>query len=1091
MGAYTIIGIFTAGTSTSTSNTDSSGFHPLGGVIQGRDGNLYGTTALGGNSGLGVVFEIQLATSAYSVVYAFEAGGDAANPFTALVQDAQGNFYGTTANGGTAGWGTVYKIDTNRVFSVITNFAAPAYTYTFNSGYAAGTMGGYSPISPLAVGLDGNLYGTASGATCGSGMAYKVTPQGQLTALHYFGNGALVGDGNILGVSAALSSPSTSLADSISFGTTTPLSPVAADRLVAGTDGNFYGVTYAGGSAGKGTVFQMTPAGQVALVHSFGDGSVSNDGASPIGLIQGADGNFYGATVAGGSAGGGAVFKITTDLPMFTSPLQVATATGTSLSYQMAATQGPDTFTVSGLPTGFSFDGTSVITAPSTLAGTYTVTLTATNATGSTTVPLTITVMAPPVITSLLNVVGSTTSLGYNILATGSPTSYAATGLPAGVSIDAANGYFYGVPTTAGTYQVTVSATNAVGMGSAVVTVTILSTTPTPAQEYSQIHSFQDGSVTGEGSFPGQMTLAKDSTLYGVTASGGASGDGTIFNLSPAGVSTVVASFNGTNGAEPTGVIQTADGTLWGTTIKGGGTANAGTIFKLTPGGSITVLHTFGDGSVTNDGASPQAGLSLASDGNFYGTTQFGGSANLGTVFKMTPAGVVTTLHSFGDGSVTNDGAQPVAALMQDNSLSLGTGTIAFIGTTLQGGAQGVGTLFAISSSGTVQIFHSFNDPTVPGDGQLPRGPVTIVSQSNQSMIYGTTATGGSIGKGTVYAYALFGSKLTILHSFGDGTVANDGETPNSALIVGPLFFGGGLNIYTTNPTLYGTTQNGGLAGSGTVYSCAVSTLTLNPTAAITILHNNGDVAFSNDGSMPLGGLCVGADGNLYGTTIGGGAGAGTAYGLEINQGASSGEVFLLPAYTYTGTIPAGMTFNSATGSLSGIPLGTDARGVYSITIQSTQSSTSTRTVSITLAPSYTSWMNAHLAAVAAFAGAPGSTGAMGSDNVPMIIKYLTGANPNQPMTPSEYAAMPAIGTDSSAGSPYLTLTWHQSAGAAGVGVALYSSTDMVNWSPVGGTNLLSKTISTDSSGATMEMGAKMTGAPQQFVRLQVTPPSQ
>jgi uncharacterized repeat protein (TIGR03803 family) len=1110
-GSYTIIGIFTAGTGTSTSNTAASGFYPVGGVIQGKDLNLYGTTSQGGDNGLGVVFEIQLSTNTYSVIHDFTSGGDAANPYTALVQDTQGNLYGTTAKGGTAGWGTVYKIDTSLSFSVITNFAAPSYTFTFNSNYAANTLGGYSPISPLAVGPDGNLYGTASGSTYGSGAAYKVTPQGQLTLLHYFGDGSITGDGSILGVSTAFST--ITLVGSISPGSSAPaVSPVSADRLVVGTDGNFYGVTYAGGSAGKGTVFQMTPAGQVTIFHSFGDGTITSDGASPVGLIEGkgTDGNFYGTTVAGGSAGGGTAFKITTALPMFTSPLQVTTATNAPFTYQMAATQGPDTFTATGLPTGFSFDGTSIIAATPTQAGTYTVTLTATNAAGTTTVPLTIVVTSPPVITSLLDVVGSTTSLGYQILATQGPTSYAATGLPPGVSLNPITGVFYGVPTAAGSYQVSVSATNAVGTGSAVVDVTILSTTPTSAQEYMTIHNFQDGSVNGEGSFPGQMIAGKDTTLYGVTAQGGTYGDGTIFDVSPAGLATVVATFNGTNGAQPMGVIQTSDGTLYGTT-QSGGTANAGTIFKIAPGtGVITVLHTFGDGSITNDGANPQAGLVLGSDGNFYGTTQYGGSAKLGTVFQVTPAGAVTIVHSFGDGSVTNDGAQPVAALVQDANISFSGGGIALVGTTLQGGANGTansapgdGTLFVMSSTGsTVHILHSFGDPNVSGgDGQLPRGPVTI----NQLTIYGTTTTGGSIGKGTIYSMPFAASEVTILHNFGDRTVANDGENPNSALVVAPpvtltLSVGSGTvtgtltlsgaNGATPNGmspvTIYGTTQNGGTAGSGTVYSCAVAA----NSATVTILHNNGDVAFSNDGSTPLGGLCIGADGSLYGTTIGGGAGAGTVYGLEINQGIASNSVDL-PAYTCTGTIPAGLTFNSATGVLSGTPLVSDAYGVYSLVITPTGSLTSTaKTISITLNQSYTSWMSQLTTAMTS----SGSTGAAGSDIVPPVLKYLVGANPSQPMTPGEYANLPTLGMDSTSqpGTTFLSLTWRQGVGATGVGVVLESSTDMVNWSPVTGTNLLSQTVSTDSSGnTTMEMGAKMTGSPEQFVRLQVTPPSQ
>ena len=123
---------------------------------------------------------------------------------------------------------------------------------------------------------------------------------------------------------------------------------------------------------------------------------------------------------------------------------------------------------------------------------------------------------------------------------------------------------------------------------------------------------------------------------------------------------------NDGTGAYGGGVIQAADGNFYGTTWYGG-TASDGVVYKITPQGQLTILHSFGDGSVANDGNGNQGASSLVqgSDGNFYGTTVGGGSAGKGAVYKVTPTGTVTILHSFADGSVNKDGTEPFAPLIQ------------------------------------------------------------------------------------------------------------------------------------------------------------------------------------------------------------------------------------------------------------------------------------------------------------------------------------------------------------------------------------------------------------------------------------------
>ena len=198
--------------------------------------------------------------------------------------------------------------------------------------------------------------------------------------------------------------------------------------------------------------------------------------------------------------------------------------------------------------------------------------------------------------------------------------------------------------------------------------------------------------------YPSGLLLGQDGNFYGVTNAGGTNNDGTVFKLTPSGTLTTLHNFSGSDGASPLGpLVRGRDGNLYGVTYSGGtgsggnycAVGTCGTIFKVTPGGTFTTLHDFSG----SDGANLGFGLLLATDGNFYGTTRFGGiggGTGSGTIFQLSPAGKFTTLYDFCSQTFCLDGNDPFATLMQATN-----GTL--YGTTSQGGTQGLGTFFSLS----------------------------------------------------------------------------------------------------------------------------------------------------------------------------------------------------------------------------------------------------------------------------------------------------------------------------------------------------------------------------------------------------------
>jgi len=307
------------------------------------------------------------------------------------------------------------------------------------------------------------------------------------------------------------------------------------------------------------------------------------------------------------------------------------------------------------------------------------------------------------------------------------------------------------------------------------------------------------------------------------------------------------------------GVTLGNDGNFYGTTY-GGGSSNVGTVFKVTTGGTLTTLASFWG----TNGGNPRAALALGSDGNFYGTTTTGGSSGDGTVFQVTISGTLTTLVSFN----AANGAHPVAAL------TLGTDGN-FYGTTENGGSSGYGTVFRVTTNGTLTTLVFFNGT----NGYWPEAALTL---GTDGKFYGTTYGGGSGGSGTVFQMTT-GGTLTTLYSFKGG---NDGGTPTAAVALG------------TDGNFYGTTEYGGSSGYGTLFR-----VTTNGTLTTLTAFN-----FAN-GAFPVAALTLGTDGNFYGTAENGGS---SGYGTVFQM-------------TTGGTLTTLVSFNAANGAYpNALTLGND-----------------------------------------------------------------------------------------------------------------------------------------------------------------------
>jgi uncharacterized repeat protein (TIGR03803 family) len=866
------------------------------GLAQGADGFFYGTARHGGSNGWGSVFRMA-PTGPPASLYAFTGGSDGATPFSALAQDVDGNFYGTTVMGGTNENGTVFKM---------TPDGALATLVTFN------ITNGNLPYGGLIVGGDAALYGTCDqGGASTFGTAYQVSTNGALAILHSFSEGSdggqpvagllMGGDGNFYGTTHAGGaygygtvfgiSTNGVLTTLVSLGYTNGAYPHGG--LAQDAEGNFYGTTSQGGDYTNGTVFKMTSTGLLTTLYSFTNGE---DGAQPAaGLLYGSDGNFYGTTAYGGVYGDGTLFLITPGGTCLTlvqfegfnganpqaalaestggiiygttpnggannhgaifslaissapeiiaQPASQAVFVGQNLEFNAGVFGSVPLFyqwqkNATNLADGANISGSSTSILSLTNvgmgdAGTYSVIVS--NALGScqSAGALLTVSSSPPYI--VIQPTNETLAPGTNTtLVAGAQGNFPLyyQWQKGGVNLTD-GGNVSGSATSVLTLTNVTQANNGIyrliasnSISAAASSNAVLAVVPASASGTSlaSLYWFAGGS---DGGTPNALVAGTNGILYGTTETGGQGG--TVFTVTTNGAVATLALFGPDTGFTPfAGMVQGGDGNFYGSTELGG-TNYDGNIFELTPAGALSNFYSFTGGS---DGIIPMAALVAGADGNFYGTTASGGNAGAGNVFKLTPDGLLTNLYSFTNGA---DGAGPVGALVQGTDGN-------FYGMT-GGGLHGYGNVFKMTPDGLLSSLYSFTGGT---DGSAPVG---ALAQGTDGNFYGVTKHNTIAGYqfyGTIFRITPKGALITLY-----ALNYTDGAYPFAGLLQG------------SDGNFYGTTYTGFGVTNGTVFS-----ITPGGTLSNLVVFDGFD-----DGAHPETALVEGADGSLYGTTSAGGPG--------------------------------------------------------------------------------------------------------------------------------------------------------------------------------------------------------------------------
>ncbi len=706
---------------------------PQGSLAQGSDGNLYGTSNSGGRLNRGSVFSIT-PSGTVTILYSFgatAADGDA--PTGGLVMGTGGNFYGTTRDGGANGFGTIFVVTPAGNLTTLYNFGGS------NSGLDL-----VNSLTALTASSDGNLYGIASSES--NTVLFQMSPAGAVTSISTFGSNSGDGrdpaspvvqdsNGNFYGTTIAGGTKSEGTVFKVtqtgtystiySFGTTAGDGEGPGGQVVVDSNGNIYGATSFGGKKSLGSIYKITPTGGFQTLHSFG--AITGDGNTPSSLIQGSDGALYGTTSAGGAFGNGTAFKITTD-GVFTTLSSFSAGDGLPNGVMLQATDGNFygtsnngsavfKLTPAGVLTTLAdfnqqpdggFPGSAVIKGSDgnfygTTAGSAQIGLSG-GGYGS------VFKLSPSGILTTLHLFGSTPDDGQ---------------YPLAALVEGLDGNFYGTTSGGGRH----------GHGTAYKI--------TPSGVETVLYSF--GANTGDGAAPRcALVQAPNGKFYGTASAGGirsklgpVEGRGTVFSVTTSGVETTLYRFAGsqTDGRTPVaGLVLGTDGAFYGT-AQYGGTNQQGTIYRIDTAGHYRTLYNFG---TNDDGGYPTAAPILGWDGDFYGTTPEA------TIFKVTPTGVFNQLASFESNLEDSD-----TTFIQGGLLQGGDGN--FYGTTTFGGVgpfSGNGTIFKMTPGGVLTTVYEFG--TNPDDGTYP---VAGLAEGDDGTFYGTTSTGGVGAGGTIFKW--------------------------------------------------------------------------------------------------------------------------------------------------------------------------------------------------------------------------------------------------------------------------------------------------------------------------------------------------
>ena len=891
---------------------------PHAGLIADANGDLFGTTYLGGANGYGTVFEIKntgtVAAPFYSntptTLVTFN-GSNGANPYAGLTADANGDLFGTTTHGGANSDGTVFEIKNTGTVAAPVYASAPTTLVSFNGSNGA------EPVGGLITDANGDLFGTTVvGGANGDGTVFEIKNTGTDSAPVY------------------ASTPTTL----VSFNG--PNGVYLDGGLIADANGDLFGTTYRGGANGYGTVFEIRNTGTIAtpvysnIPTTLVSFNGSNGDGPDAGLIIDANGDLFGTTEEGGANGAGTVFEIknnsTVAAPVYANATTVLVSFNVSNGDQpdagLTADANGDLFGTTsngganfpnGYGTVFEITGAGFVAAAHpTIAGTVSGQTTTSEAPVTPFAGVTIgdsNAGVTDMLTITLGGAGGTLvdGTGFNSLTPAGTGVYVLSGTASAITTELDALVFTpkeGAPNASSTTTFTLSDQSSAG-GAPVVdtTTTVIDNDPSLAGQFTTLFDFNGSN--GAYSFAG-LTRDANGDLFGATFEGGANDYGAGFEIQNTGTiaapvyasASTTLSFDGSNGAPPAGLIADANGDLFGTSEYYGANDD-GTVFEIKNTGTVTA-PVYSNTPTTlvsfngSNGANPYAGLTADAKAALFGTTEQGGANSDGTVFEIKNTGTVAApVYASAPTTLVSfngsNGANPDGGLTADANGDL-------FGTTSAGGANNYGTVFEIKNAGAAAAPVYASVPTTllnfnGSNGQDPEAGLIVDAMGD---LFGTTELGGANGVGTVFEIKNTGTVTVPTYTGTPATLVSfngltDGDYPTAALIL------------DSNGDLFGTTE-GGATGNGTVFEIKNTGTVATPiyaSAPITLVNFNG-----SNGAYPYAVLTADANGDLFGTTLqGGSAGDGTVF--EI-----TGVFLLAPAVapTIAGTV-SGQTTTSET----------------------------------------------------------------------------------------------------------------------------------------------------------------------------------